>query len=70
MCDTLVKRQQRPWLASDAVFRFSEYGIKQRKCLKILHGFTKKVKFLLNNNPLDGYKYHFAFLFAIRILKI
>ena len=49
MCDTLVKRQQRPWLISDTIFRFSKYGKRQLECLEILHGFTKKVYFVKIN---------------------
>ena len=43
MCDTIIKRRQRPWLTPDIIFRFSKYGRRQRKCLKTLHGFTQKV---------------------------
>ena len=45
-----MKRIQRPWLVSDVVFRFSKYGKKQQKCLKVLHDFTNKVNFIVDIN--------------------
>ncbi|CAL4063252.1 unnamed protein product, partial [Meganyctiphanes norvegica] len=36
----LQKRQFRPWLHPDILFRLSEYGVEHEKCLKVLHGFT------------------------------
>lgn len=43
MCDALTERMLRPWLWPDFIFKLSNCWKKQKECLKILHGFTRKV---------------------------
>jgi len=50
-------RAFRPWLYSDMIFSLLPQGRKQKKILKILHGFTEKVCNIknLNLNPSNIY---------------
>ncbi|KAL6431514.1 hypothetical protein ACFW04_007243 [Cataglyphis niger] len=43
MIELTVYRILRPWFYSDLIFSLSPQGRKQKKILKILHGFTKKI---------------------------
>ncbi|XP_011706508.1 PREDICTED: cytochrome P450 4C1-like, partial [Wasmannia auropunctata] len=47
MGDLLVHRTMRPWLYFDWIFSLTPKGRDQKKLLKILHGFTEKVRRLL-----------------------
>lgn len=38
-----LKRAQRPWLFPDTIFYLTDMGKRYKRCLSILHGFTKKV---------------------------
>ncbi|XP_029673594.1 cytochrome P450 4C1-like [Formica exsecta] len=42
--ELLVYRILRPWFYNDLLFSLSPQGRKQKKILKILHGFTEKLK--------------------------
>ncbi|XP_036144046.1 cytochrome P450 4C1-like isoform X1 [Monomorium pharaonis] len=43
MGELIVYRLTRPWLYNDWIFLLTPKGREQRKILKILHGFTKKI---------------------------
>ncbi|KAJ4451981.1 Cytochrome P450 4C1 [Periplaneta americana] len=43
MSELVRDRMERPWLHPDFLHQLSSNGRKQKKCLKILHGFTNKV---------------------------
>src|ERR1700743_1131261 len=43
MYHILVARMTRPWLRPDLIWNMTSYGRKEKKYLKILHGFTEKV---------------------------
>ncbi|XP_072761631.1 cytochrome P450 4C1-like [Anoplolepis gracilipes] len=43
MIELIVYRTLKPWFHNDLVFLLSSKGRKQKKVLKILHGFTEKV---------------------------
>lgn len=38
-------RLMRPWLYNDLLYAFSPQGSKQKRILKVLHGFTEKVRY-------------------------
>jgi hypothetical protein len=41
--DAMFLRAFMPWLHLDSTFALSSLGRKQKKCLKVLHGMTKRV---------------------------
>ena len=43
MGDLIFERTLKPWLMIDLIHRYSSSYREQNECLKILHGFTKKV---------------------------
>ncbi|XP_025268732.1 cytochrome P450 4C1-like [Camponotus floridanus] len=43
MIELIIYRIFRPWLHNDMIFLLSSQGRKQKKILKILHGFTEKI---------------------------
>ena len=43
MGDLIVERTLKPWLMINLIHKYSSSYREQNKCLKILHGFTKKV---------------------------
>ena len=43
MSEISIKRALTPWFHIQAIFNMSKYGKRHTECLKILHGFTKKV---------------------------
>ncbi|XP_025264319.1 cytochrome P450 4C1-like isoform X1 [Camponotus floridanus] len=43
MIELVFYRAFRPWFHNDMIFSLSSQGRKQKKILKILHGFTKKI---------------------------
>jgi hypothetical protein len=43
MSEIVATRQNIPWIQPEFLFQMSEYGVKQRQVLGILHGFTDDV---------------------------
>jgi cytochrome P450 len=41
--DLIFERTLKPWLMIDFIYKYSNSNYEQKKCLDILHGFTKKV---------------------------
>ncbi|XP_025265751.1 cytochrome P450 4C1-like, partial [Camponotus floridanus] len=50
--ELIVYRGLRPWLYNDLLFSLSSQGRKQKKVLKILHGFTEKIIAEIKKNRL------------------
>ncbi|EFN63654.1 Cytochrome P450 4C1 [Camponotus floridanus] len=55
--ELMIYRALRPWFYNDMLFALSSAGRKQKKVLKILHGFTEKVR-----NKTPSYTSYFIFI--------
>ncbi|XP_069699701.1 cytochrome P450 4C1-like [Periplaneta americana] len=61
MSEVLIERLVRPWLYNKFIFKMSARGRRHDQCLRVLHGFTKKViqerkaQLLGNGNKMQGY---------------
>lgn len=54
--ELIQKRQRSPWLWPDIVYFLTPSGREHNHCLKILHGFTNKVRIPMRKNFLLSWK--------------
>ena len=49
MSQIVQERQTLPWLQPELLFQLFPQGKSQKRCLAILHGFTDRVRFVIDN---------------------